>query len=108
MLAPVLLLATALAFAPGLAQPWAQTRDPVKTQLTVGYADLDLATPDGARAMLARIKGAVAKVCTQPHTPVLPRADTEEWRCRGRVLSKTLEKLNAPLVTAAATGRLQP
>lgn len=106
MRSPALLLAATLAFSPGFAQPWARPPEPVKMSETISYADLDLSTAEGAHKMLARIRAAVARTCAQPRTQVLPRADTEEWRCRGPALTRALKVLNAPLVTAAAGERL--
>jgi UrcA family protein len=106
MHSPALLLAAVLALSPGFAQPWARPPEPVKMSETISYADLDLSTTEGARAMLVRIRAAVARTCVQPRSQAMPRADTEEWRCRGTALTQALKDLNAPLVTAAAGGRL--
>jgi UrcA family protein len=46
----------------------------------VSYADLDLSTPAGARAMLRRIERAAGRVCGQSHSPLFPRTDANMRR----------------------------
>jgi UrcA family protein len=65
----------------------------------VPYGDLDLSTETGAQAMLQRIVAATYRVCAQLNTPVLPRAGAAAWRCRARVLRRSVARLHAPWVT---------
>lgn len=67
----------------------------------VPYGDLDLASPDGARTILARIRQTSERLCAQPISPLLPRAAAEAYRCRTSLMANAVARLDAPAVTQA-------
>jgi UrcA family protein len=70
---------------------------------TVRYGDLNLANPEGARAMLKRIKHAARQVCEPAPESALDYAD---WRnCMAMATDGAVSRLNAPMVTAAYGGK---
>lgn len=89
----------------GVAQ--AQTASPATT---VSYADLDLSTPDGARALLKRINTAAKEACgpAPVMSPLTPIAATLHERCIAQASDKAVAEVNAPLVVALHTGVTQP
>jgi len=68
-------------------------------QAHVPYGDLDLASTEGARAMLGRIHVALDRLCAEPVSPLLPRAAAEVYRCRTSLMARSVAQLNAPAVT---------
>jgi UrcA family protein len=100
----VSLLATAgLAIAvPAAAQPFAP--DPAGTPISVhvSYADLNLGTREGARAMLGRIDNAAKEACgDEPDVRLLSERAVYD-RCKAQAEAQGVRDLNAPLVTAMA------
>jgi UrcA family protein len=95
----------ALIACPGLATAQPAFEKAVPTA-TIGYADLNLADPGDARAMLARIRKASADTCRA--SPGMVGNDTDTLMrlddCYRRSVRRAVGDLNAPLVTAA----LQP
>jgi UrcA family protein len=79
-------------------------RDIYRQQATMRYGDLDLSTPEGARAMVDRIRRAVALVCTEPEerAPGRPVDMVGQRNCERNAMNATLANLNDPRVTAAA------
>ena len=71
--------------------------------VVVHYADLDLGSPTGARAMLIRIRKAAADACRD--SPGMAGNDADTVRrldeCFHQSVERAVEGLNAPLVTAA-------
>ena len=68
----------------------------------VRYGDLNLESPQGAHAMLSRIKSAARSVCE-------PKPDTlygiDEWEaCVSKATADAVANLNAPAVTTALNG----
>jgi UrcA family protein len=95
-LAPLLLSLPAAVFAePALQRPVAVTA-----------AGLDLSTPDGAAAMLARVRGAVDRACTFDRK--WDRYSDDDERCRADAASAIVDRLQAPLVTALYRGEATP
>jgi UrcA family protein len=81
-------------------------RDIFRQQATMRYGDLDLANPEGARAMVGRIRRAVALVCTTPDERAGRPVDMVGQRnCERHAMNATLASLNDPRVTAAADPR---
>ena len=70
---------------------------------TVRYSDLNLANPEGARAMLTRIRRAARQVCEpQPETAF----EYLDWRnCVAKATDGAVSRLDAPMVTAAYSGK---
>ncbi len=95
----VVLAVGALALAPAaMAEP--DTVRPVSA--TVSYADLDLSTEDGARAMLKRIRITARDVCgAEPvHSPLTPRAPTQFRNCVIDAVDSAVTGLGAPLLAS--------
>ncbi len=87
----------------GVAQ--AQTA-PKQITAQVSYADLDLSTHDGARALLKRINSAAKEACGPDPvmSPLTPAAPTRYDRCIEQAADKAVADVNAPLVVALHTG----
>jgi UrcA family protein len=69
----------------------------------VRYGDLNLANPDGARAVLTRIKHAARQVCEPAPESAL---EYDDWRkCMAKATDGAVARLNAPMVTAAYSGK---
>lgn len=95
----VVIAVGSLALAPAaMAEP--DTVRPVSA--SVSYADLDLSTESGARAMLERVKLAARDMCgTQPiHSPLTPRAPTQFRDCVAEAVDSAVTGLGSPLVLA--------
>lgn len=88
----------------------AQAQTSARTAATVSYADLDLSTQDGARALLKRINIAAKEACgPEPvMSPLTPAAPTLHERCITQAADKAVAEVNAPLVVALHTGQPQP
>ena len=73
--------------------------------VTVRYGDLDLATPEGARAMLARIHRAAGVVCNdgQDESQDLARRDIMRG-CVRHVTADAVASLGSTMVTAMSQG----
>ncbi len=73
--------------------------------VTVRYGDLDLATPEGARAMLARIHRAAGAVCNdgQDEFHDLSRRDLVRG-CVRHVTADAVASLGSTMVTAMSRG----
>jgi len=91
--------AVAAVACPGYAAAAGQTPAPA---VVVHYADLNLASPVGARAMLVRIRKAAADACRDSPGMVGNDADTIHRfdDCYRQSVRRAVEGLNAPLVTA--------
>lgn len=100
------LLASSLLAAAAATPALAQTAPSlVIKQVRVEYGDLDLATTEGADAMLARLTGAASKACGgRPPMPVSdPLAPSKQraYRlCKVAAIDDATLALNAPLVRA--------
>jgi UrcA family protein len=67
--------------------------------MTISYADLDLASPAGAKSMLNRLQKASRKVCgTSTHRS--PEEMTWAKACMTDAMSSAVSRLNAPTVSA--------
>ena len=88
----------------------AEAQTAPKPTATVSYADLDLATHDGARALLKRINVAAKEACgpAPVMSPLTPAAPTLHERCITEAAGKAVAEVNAPLVVALHTGAPQP
>jgi UrcA family protein len=69
---------------------------------TVALSDLDLLTGAGQAAAKQRIRAAAVRLCAQPRTPLLPRADAIAWRCRKAALARAEAELALPARSYAA------
>jgi UrcA family protein len=104
--AVVLLTAAAppAAAEPFILQP-TYSADPavVVTRARVPYSEVDIASPDGARALLKRIEEAADAVCGAPN-PVSDQAKADVRACRADAIAGAVSRLGNPEVRAAATG----
>lgn len=72
---------------------------------SVSYANLDLGTEEGARAMLARINEAARDVC-RSHDGRMSVSERRMVRvCVAEATEQTVAQLNSPTVTAMFEGR---
>jgi UrcA family protein len=102
-----LLAASTLAFSIGSASAVsAADQDPVTA--TVKYGDLNLTTPGGAKVMLQRIEQAARQVC-QYDADIADLPGLRDWvrYCVSTRIEITLRRLDAPMVTAAYSGKSQ-
>lgn len=98
----IILAAATLATAVGSAGASAAAEHRI-VSTTVRYGDLDLANREGAKAMLTRIKHAARQVCAPPPESALEYPD---WRdCISKATGGAVSRLNAPMVTAAYSGK---
>lgn len=75
----------------------------VTTSLGVSYADLNLANSQDAKVMVSRIEHAARQVC-EPRPASF--AEYPDWRsCISKATSGAISSLNAPMVTAAYSGK---
>jgi UrcA family protein len=97
-----LVFATAFAAAAVMAATSAQAAPRHHVSERVFYTDLNLATPQGAKAMLKRIADTVAELCEPERSPaIIPPARADNTaRCRAEAMAQAVARLNAPLVTA--------
>lgn len=74
----------------------------------VRFADLNIATPEGAKTMLRRIRAAAESVCGEPG-PVYDLALQDQYaNCVKSTMTQAVSRLNAPLVTLAYQNRHSP
>jgi UrcA family protein len=89
------------------AAPVAQAQPVTQVIRRVPYGDLDLATAQGARVMLLRIRQTAATACAQPRSAALPRAEAEERRCQVATVARAVSDLGSARV-AALYGKSRP
>ena len=96
---------TALAI---LAAPSAQAQSSRLTMVstTLPYESQQIANPAGASKMLRRIELAAQKLCT-PSTPVATPTSRQAMACRRATVAKAVDRLAAPMVTAAYDGKIE-
>jgi UrcA family protein len=80
----------------------AESRKLVAVQTTISYRTGQLATPEGAQALLTRVEWAALRLC-RSSTPSLarPPSTADVAACRSKAVSRAVAELDAPLVTAA-------
>jgi UrcA family protein len=66
--------------------------------VSVSYAGLNLASPDGAKTMLNRLQKASRKIC---NSATLRNPEEIEWAqaCMKETVASAVNRLNAPMVT---------
>lgn len=69
--------------------------------VVVNYADLDVSTAAGARALYQRIEHAAWRVCLLTG----PTIGIENVRCRHELIDAAVSDVNAPALTALNEGR---
>ena len=93
-----------------LAAPAAADVRPTRSQpdaleTTVMFADLDLNRISGADAMLARLRRAARDVCGEAAMPHELRKAQRRRACIAATMDVTVDRVDAPLVTARYSGR---
>jgi UrcA family protein len=80
----------------------ARADTPPQPAAKVAYADLDLSTTDGARALLHRIRHAAQDVCgPEPaHSPLLPRAGASYRDCITASVDAAVAQVGSPALFA--------
>ena len=104
ILTPVAMIASLMTAGPAAAARIQQDADG-PAWVAVGYADLDLSGPAGARTMLGRIRAASGRVChaAAPATPVNLGGVRSYRACVGAAIDRAILSLDAPVVTALYT-----
>jgi UrcA family protein len=98
----IVLAAATLATAAGFAST-SVAAEQHTTSTIIRYSDLNLANPEGASAMMKRIRHAAKQVCEPRPYSVL---EYDGWReCVGKATAGAVSRLNAPLVTAVYEGK---
>ena len=98
---PSIACAVALSLAAGLgAAGAAAAREPASAR--VFYGDLDLSTPQGAKAMFRRIRVQAESLCQPSRSPVIVpgQRPADNARCRADAVQRAVLRLQAPMVTA--------
>ena len=96
------LLCAALAASAFFGAMTAQAED---GQMRVNLAGVNLATEDGAKVALARIRQGVSAFCEAAPGPQSLSRLAEVDKCQAAMVRKSVEQLNAPLVTAMFESR---
>jgi UrcA family protein len=101
-------LAVAVLLATAAASARAESAE-LSTSVRVNFADLDINDPAGADALLKRIGQAAVTVCGgEPSAPLLDAGLAEYQQCREDAIRHAVRRLNAPMVTAVASGVVKP
>jgi UrcA family protein len=70
--------------------------DPSSASITVKYADLNVASPSGARVLYERIQTAAQSACNY----FWFKTDADEARCVQNTIAKAVTKVDQPALTA--------
>jgi UrcA family protein len=70
--------------------------DPSSAGITVKYADLDVASPAGARVLYERIRAAAQSACSY----FWFKTDADEARCLQNTIAKAVNKVDQPALSA--------
>jgi UrcA family protein len=82
-----------------------QTSDPAAMSISVGIADLNLSSPDGAKVVLHRIHAAARTICgDEPDIRFTERFAIYQ-SCLKSTVDRTVASLDSPLVTAMNGGQ---
>jgi UrcA family protein len=70
-----------------------------QTAARVTYADLDVSTADGARALLGRIDIAARAACGEKtHSPLLPREAGHHRVCVANAVDAAVKQIDSPML----------
>jgi UrcA family protein len=72
---------------------------PATASVVVRYADLDVATPNGAAKLYRRIASAAHQVCPQADSSRL-EDKMAAWSCRRQAVNRAVEQVNSPQVAS--------
>jgi UrcA family protein len=70
--------------------------DPNSVSITVKYADLNIASPSGARVLYERVRAAAQSACWYYWF----KTDADEARCVQNTIAKAVAKVNQPALSA--------
>ena len=73
---------------------------------TLAYGSQDIANSAGASKMLRRIELAAQKLCA-PSSPAATPTSRQAMACRRATVAKAVDRLAAPMVTAAYDGKIE-
>jgi UrcA family protein len=79
------------------------TADPSSASITVKYADLDPASPSGARVLYERIRAAAQSACNY----FWFKTDADEARCLQNTIAKAVTKVNRPALSAVYNAKFK-
>jgi UrcA family protein len=84
--------------------PWtsAQAGEENPPSKTVKFADLDIRTPEGAKALYQRIRAAANQVCAPTYRDPVLRDGV--GTCVNSAIDNAVKKINAPYLTALRFG----
>lgn len=100
-----LALTITLGVAPVVQAGDAATPGVVRTQVVVDYADLDLDSVAGNKALYARLSHAAARACgPEPESKDL-RGRSDYRQCREEALAKAVDRIGSPELQALHTGQ---
>jgi len=75
-----------------------------QTAARVTYADLDVSTADGARALLGRIGIAAKAACgVKTHSPLLPREASYHRVCVANAVDAAVKQIGSPMLAELRT-----
>lgn len=77
--------------------------DPSSATITVKYADLDIASPAGARVLYERIRAAAQGACDY----FWFKTDADEARCLQNTVEKAVTTVNQPALSAVYRAKLK-
>lgn len=77
--------------------------DPDPVSLTVKYADLNLASPSGARVLYERIRAAAQGACSY----FWFKTDADEARCVNSAITNAVTKVDQPALTAVYNAKFK-
>ena len=80
-------------------------RDSSHPREVVSYADLDIGTVEGAKALYDRIQRASAKICHHYHPPHHLGGAMAHYRCRQELVDMTVDDVKSPMLSAIHENR---
>ena len=75
--------------------------DPSSASITVKYADLNIASPSGARVLYERIRAAAQNACNY----FWFKTDADEARCLQNTIAKAVTQVNQPALSAVYSAK---
>lgn len=101
------LAAISCTLAAGTASAGGTSRDPLSVK--VSYADLNLATVDGATALYGRLKRAAREVCGLDYVQPDERLHSSIWKtCYDSAIAEAVTKVNSPMLAAVHSSKVGP
>jgi UrcA family protein len=95
------LIATAIFGALASSVSAVSTADPSSASIAVTYADLNIASPSGARVLYERIRASAQSACNY----FWFKTDADEARCLQNTIATAVTQVNQPALTAVYNAR---